>query len=208
MKKNRNITPYTTAVNQEARSTIKGHLPAVLWFTGLSGSGKSTIANVVERSLVESYKAHTYLLDGDILRGGLNADLGFSLTDRTENIRRVGEVAKLMVDAGLIVLTAFISPLRADRDRNRLLLANYNFLEIFVDCSLEECAARDPKGLYTKARSGEIAEFTGVSSPYEVPIHPDLTLKTDQQSIQVCTAKVIELLVEHGILPGKRKEIG
>lgn len=207
MKINRNITPYTTAVNQEARSKPKGHLPAVLWFTGLSGSGKTTIANMVERNLVESYHVHTYLLDGDNLRSGLNTDLGFSLADRAENIRRVGEVVKLMADAGLIVLTAFISPLRADRGRNRQLLANHNFMEIYVDCPLQECEARDPRGLYKKARSGEITDFTGVNSPYEAPTHPDLTLKTDQQSVEECTAKVIELLVEQGILSGKQEEI-
>lgn len=206
MNKNQNITPYTPLVQQAARSMINGHPPAVLWFTGLSGSGKSTIANSVERYLVESYQAHTYLLDGDNLRGGLNADLGFLLADRSENIRRVGEVAKLMADAGLIVLTAFISPLRTDRERNRQLLEKFNYFEIYIDCPLVECEVRDPKGMYAKARSGEVAEFTGVSSPYEAPIDPDLTLKTDQLSIKECTAEVIDLLNQHEILPGKEKE--
>lgn len=206
MEKNHNIIPFTTLVNKETRSTIKGHAPAVLWFTGLSGSGKSTIANSVEQRLVNSYSAHTYLLDGDIIRGGLNMDLGFTLSDRSENIRRIGELVKLMADAGLIVLTAFISPLRADRDRNRRLLEPYNFLEIFVDCPLKECEARDAKGLYKKARSGEIADFTGVSSPYEAPIHPDLILKTEKQTIPECSAKVVDLLFQRGILPGSQKE--
>ena len=208
MKKNQNITPYKLAVNQDTRSTSKGHLPAVLWFTGLSGSGKSTIANSVERILVESYCAHTYLLDGDIIRGGLNSDLGFSLADRSENIRRVGQVAKLMADAGLIVLTAFISPLRVDRDRNRQLIKNIKFLEIFIDCPLEECMTRDPKGLYAKANAGEIANFTGVSSPYEAPIHPDLILRTDKQTVKECTNSVIEMLARHGTLSGRQKENG
>jgi adenylyl-sulfate kinase len=202
MKKKRNITPYSVTVDQNARRATKGHLPAVLWFTGFSGSGKSTVANAVEKELVERYCAHTYLLDGDNIRNGLNADLGFSLPDRSENIRRVGEVARLMVDAGLIVLTAFISPLRADRDLCRDLIGKDIFFEIFVDCSLEECAARDPKGLYAKARAGEILEFTGVSSPYEAPIEPELVLKTDQQSITSCTHEVVAMLVARGILPG------
>jgi adenylylsulfate kinase len=208
MKKNRNITPYSPAVNQSARRASKGHLPAVLWFTGLSGSGKTTIANSVEKELVEQYCAHTYLLDGDNIRNGLNADLGFSITDRSENIRRVGEVARLMADAGLIVITAFISPLRADREQCRELIGRSTFLEIFVDCPLAECAARDPKGLYAKARAGEILEFTGVSSPYETPNHPDLVLRTDQQSIKACTRSVIVMLVERRILPSKQNERG
>ena len=206
MKKNRNITPYSVTVDQNARRATKGHLPAVLWFTGLSGSGKSTVANVVEKELVERYCAHTYLLDGDNIRNGLNADLGFSLPDRSENIRRVGEVARLMVDAGLIVLTAFISPLRADRDLCRDLIGKNIFLEIYVDCPLEECVARDPKGLYAKARAGEILEFTGVSSPYEAPNHPDLVLKTAQQTVAACTRKAIALLVERGILTNNHIE--
>ena len=168
--KNRNLTPYLTAVTPEARSGIKGNKPAVLWFTGFSASGKSTIANIVEQTLNQDYKAHTFLLDGDNLRSGLNKDLGFSNTDRTENIRRVGEIAKLMSNAGLIVLTAFISPIRVDRDQNREILDGGKFFEIFVDCPIEVCEQRDPKGLYQKARDGIIKEFTGISSPYESPL--------------------------------------
>jgi adenylylsulfate kinase len=208
MKKNQNITPYLPAIDQAVRRLTKGHSSAVLWFTGLSGSGKSTIANSVEKKLVESYCAHTYLLDGDNIRNGINSDLGFSLSDRSENIRRVGEIAKLMADAGLIVLTAFISPLRVDRDQCRALIGTDTFLEIFIDCPLEDCTARDPKGLYAKAQAGEILEFTGVSSPYEAPTRPDLILKTNQQTIEACTLNVIEILTERGILTGKHKVNG
>jgi len=148
MKPTNHLTPYHAVVTQEMRSQIKSHLPAVLWFIGFSGSGKSTIADRVESRLHAEHHAHTYFLDGDNLRRGLNADLGFSLEDRTENIRRVGEVARLLADAGLLVLTAFISPLRADRKRNRDLLQNFNYTEIFVDCPISICEQRDPKGFY------------------------------------------------------------
>ena len=176
------------------------HAPAVLWFTGLSGSGKSTIANQVEHSLHQDFHAHTYLLDGDNLRRGLNADLGFSLADRSENIRRVGEVTRLLVDAGLIVLTAFISPLAADRDKNRALLADFNFIEIFVDCPLTICEKRDPKGHYAKARAGEIKDFTGVGSPYEAPKHPEIILHSDNEAPEKSASKVIDYLLDRGII--------
>ena len=164
-------------VNKAARAGIKGQRPAVVWFTGLSGSGKSTIANLVERTLHAQGK-HTYLLDGDNVRHGLNRDLGFTDADRVENIRRVAEVAKLFADAGLIVLVSFISPFRSERRMAREMLAPGEFIEIFVDTPIEVCMARDPKGLYKKARAGEIRNFTGVDSPYEVPEAPELTLKT------------------------------
>ena len=154
----------------------------MLWFTGLSGSGKSTIANALEKALHER-GIRTYVLDGDNVRHGLNSDLGFTDADRVENIRRIGEVAKLMVDAGIVVLTAFISPFRAERDMVRELFAEDEFVEIFVDTPLEIAEARDPKGLYQKARRGEIPNFTGIGSPYEVPLNPDLHIHTDHESI-------------------------
>lgn len=200
MNKNNHLTPYQTAVTHAMRSSIMLHAPAVLWFTGLSGSGKSTIANQVEHSLHQDFHAHTYLLDGDNLRRGLNADLGFSLADRSENIRRVGEVTRLLVDAGLIVLTAFISPLAADRDMNRALLADYNFIEIFVDCPLAICEERDPKGHYAKARAGKIKDFTGVGSPYVAPKHPEIILHSDNEAPEKSASKVIDYLLVRGIL--------
>jgi adenylylsulfate kinase len=200
MKKSDHLTPYQTAVTHSMRSSIMAHAPAVLWFTGLSGSGKSTIANQVEVCLNQDFRAHTYLLDGDNLRHGLNKDLGFSLADRSENIRRVGEVARLLADAGLIVLTAFISPLAADRDNNRALLSDYNFIEVFVDCSLAICEQRDPKGLYARARTGEIKDFTGVDSPYEAPRQPELILHSESETPKKSAAKVIEYLLRKGIL--------
>jgi adenylylsulfate kinase len=196
----KHILPHKQSVSTAERSAIKGHAPAVLWFTGLSGSGKSTLANAVDVILNGEYQAHTYLLDGDNIRSGLNSDLGFSLKDRTENIRRIGEVARLLHDAGLIVLTAFISPLRADRQAVRDLLGAGNFLEIYVNCPLEECIRRDPKGLYQKAQAGEIPEFTGISSPYEAPLNAELVLDTSKQSLEECAAAVVEMLMERGVL--------
>jgi adenylyl-sulfate kinase len=201
----KNILPHQTSITPQERSAIKGHQPAVLWFTGLSGSGKSTIANAVDLTLNRQYHAHTYLLDGDNIRTGLNRDLGFSLADRTENIRRIGEVARLLHDAGLIVLTAFISPLNADRQAVRDLLGAGNFLEVYVNCPLEECVRRDPKGLYRKAQAGEIPEFTGISSPYEPPLAPELVLNTSQQSLEECVAAAVEMLKERGILRAEIK---
>ena len=194
------LSPYQTKVTQPMRSEIKEHAPAVLWFTGLSGSGKSVIANLVEVALNRDFHAHTYLLDGDNFRRGLNADLGFSLADRTENIRRAGEVAKLMADSGLIVLAAFISPLRADRDKNRALLQNQNYIEILVDCPLSVCEARDTKGLYARARAGEIKDFTGISSPYEPPLQAEITLDSAVHSTEECARIVIDYLQTKGII--------
>jgi adenylyl-sulfate kinase len=195
-----NILPHRHSISQNERSAVKGHLPAVLWFTGLSGSGKSTIASEVERELNQTYRAHTYLLDGDNVRMGLNRDLGFSDQDREENIRRIGEVSKLFVDAGLIVLTAFISPFRQDRERVRSILPSGTFFEIFVHCPLDICEGRDPKGLYQKARQGLIPEFTGITSPYEEPLNPELLLDTTRMSVSECAQAVIDLLKNRSIL--------
>ena len=183
------------------RSAMLGHGAATLWFTGLSGSGKSTIAIAVERELMNRGK-QAYVLDGDNVRQGLNKNLGFSPEDRTENIRRIGEVAKLFNDAGVIVLTAFISPYRSDRNGVRDALPDGEFIEVLVDCPLEECEKRDVKGLYQKARAGEIPEFTGISAPYEAPEAPELVLKTGESSVDECVAQVIDSLTQRGLLDG------
>ena len=172
---------------------MKGQKPLLLWFTGLSGAGKSTIANLVEKKLA-ARGTHTFLLDGDNVRHGLNRDLGFTETDRIENIRRVGEVARLMSDAGLIVLTAFISPFRAERDMVRAMMAEGEFIEIFVDTPLAEAEQRDTKGLYAKARAGQLANFTGIDSPYEPPLAPDLRLDTTRMSAEEAADAVIAAL--------------
>ncbi|MCT4655694.1 MAG: sulfate adenylyltransferase subunit CysN [Cohaesibacter sp.] len=188
-------------IDKAVRSEQKHQKPKVLWFTGLSGSGKSTIANLVEKKL-HAVGKHTYVLDGDNIRHGLNKDLGFSDEDRVENIRRIGEVAKLMTDAGLIVLVSFISPFRAERDMVRSMLDDGEFAEIFVDTPLETCEARDPKGLYQKARQGEIANFTGISSPYEAPEAPDVHIKTGDHSAEDAALKIIrQVLGDDGIDP-------
>jgi len=180
-------------VNKQARSAMKRQRPSVLWFTGLSGSGKSTIANALDKLLYARGK-HTYLLDGDNVRHGLNHDLGFTEVDRVENIRRVAEVAKLMADAGLIVIVSLISPFRHERRMAREMMDEGEFIEVFVDTPLEECARRDPKGLYEKALTGKIANFTGVSSPYEVPENPDLHLKTVGTGAAVLARRIVEFL--------------
>lgn len=190
---------HNSTVTRQARSTLKKQKPAVLWFTGLSGSGKSTIANAVESKLLSLGK-HSYLLDGDNIRHGLNKDLGFSDEDRIENIRRIGEVAKLFVDAGTIVLTAFISPFVAERNQARNLVADGEFLEVYVDTPLEVCEQRDPKGLYKKARAGEIKNFTGIDSEYEAPLRPEIHLKTEGKSIEDCARYVVEQLEALGYL--------
>lgn len=177
MRRRVHIHEQPTSVDTAARAALKGQRPAVLWFTGLPGSGKSTIANALDK-ILSSQGHHTYLLDGDNVRQGLNRDLGFSNEDRVENIRRVAEVARLMADAGLIVIVALISPFRMDRKLARDLMGNGTFVEIFIDTPIEECIRRDPKGLYQKALSGLIADFTGVSSPYEAPEEPDIHLST------------------------------
>jgi bifunctional enzyme CysN/CysC len=184
-------------IDKQVRATMKGQKPAVLWFTGLSGSGKSTIANLVERSLAAEGR-HTYLLDGDNVRHGLNRDLGFTDADRVENIRRVGEAAKLFVDAGLIVLVSFISPFRSERRMARELLQPGEFIEVFVDTPIEVCMQRDPKGLYVKAKAGEIKNFTGIDSPYEAPEAPELTIKTVEADAVAHAEAIVAFLKEKG----------
>ncbi|AVF94003.1 MULTISPECIES: adenylyl-sulfate kinase [Vibrio] len=186
---------HNTSVTHEDRVALKQQKPVVLWFTGLSGSGKSTVANAVESKLLALGK-HSYLLDGDNVRHGLNKDLGFSDLDRIENIRRIGEVAKLFVDAGNIVLTAFISPFISDREQVRQLMQQGEFLEVFVDTPLEICEQRDPKDLYKKARAGEIKHFTGIDSEYQAPISPEIHIKTAELSVEACADQVIRALTE------------
>ncbi|HID21872.1 MAG TPA: adenylyl-sulfate kinase [Planctomycetaceae bacterium] len=194
-----NITWHEHHVSKQERWQLMGHRGAVLWFTGLSASGKSTIANTVDHKLHAMGK-HTFVLDGDNIRHGLNKNLGFSAEDREENIRRIGEVAKLFCDAGILTLTAFISPYRADRDKVRKLLEPGEFVEIFVDTSLETCEQRDPKGLYKKARAGEIKGFTGIDDPYEPPLNPEIVLDGDTKGIDELADQVVTYLDEHGYL--------
>jgi bifunctional enzyme CysN/CysC len=200
LRRAHNIHLQHVDIDKAARATLKGQKPCVLWFTGLSGSGKSTVANLVEKKL-HAMGHHTYLLDGDNVRHGLNRDLGFTEEDRVENIRRVAEVAKLMVDAGLIVLTAFISPYRAERRMARQLLQDGEFIEVFMDTPLEVAEARDPKGLYKKARRGELKNFTGIDAPYEAPEHPELAIKSGTTSPKQAAEYVIEFLAQMGVLP-------
>jgi adenylylsulfate kinase len=194
-----NIAWHEHMVPREARSELKGHKGALLWFTGLSAAGKSTIANAVDYKLNQR-RFHTYLLDGDNVRHGLNKSLGFSAEDRAENIRRIGEVGKLMVDAGLIVCTAFISPYRRDRDAVRETITAGHFIEIFVDASLATCEARDPKGLYKQARAGKLKQFTGIDDPYEPPVKPELTLDSDSKGIEVLAEEIVDYLETMGLL--------
>jgi adenylylsulfate kinase len=194
-----NLTWHIGEVDRDARATAHGHRGAVLWLTGLSGSGKSTIGHRVERMLIER-GAFAYVLDGDNIRHGLNRDLGFSPEDRVENIRRIGEVARLFADAGALVLSAFISPYRQDRDRVRALMGPGEFIEVFVDTPLEICEARDPKGLYKKARAGEISNFTGLDAPYEVPENPEVHLETADLSVDEAASQVIRYLEQQQIL--------
>lgn len=194
-----NIVWHQHFVTQQDRAKQKQQAPCIIWFTGLSGSGKSTLANQLEYALFQMGK-HCYLLDGDNVRHRLNKDLGFSEADRVENIRRVGEVANLMVDAGLIVITAFISPFQADRQLVREMARPGQFLEVFIDTPLEVCEQRDPKGLYQKARAGEITNFTGIDSPYEAPIAPDIHIHNHQISIEEVTQQLVDALTEKGIL--------
>jgi adenylylsulfate kinase len=177
-----------------------GQKGVVVWFTGLSGSGKSTLANAVDGALFERGH-HTYVLDGDNIRHGLNRDLGFSPEDREENIRRIGEVARLFADAGILVLTAFISPYHKDRALARTLSADGTFIEVYCACSLEVCEARDPKGLYKKARAGEIKEFTGIDAPYEVPWDAELVIHTDQETPEESATRILSYLEENGFIP-------
>ena len=195
-----NIVWHEASVDRAARADKRGHRSAILWFTGLSGSGKSTLANAVNAALFERGLA-TYVLDGDNVRHGLCKDLGFSDADREENIRRIGEVAKLFLDAGVIVLTAFVSPFRADRDKARDLVEAGDFFEIFCAADLDVCESRDPKGLYAKARSGAIKEFTGISSPYEAPETPELKIDTGAQELAESVEVVLKALQDKGVIP-------
>jgi adenylyl-sulfate kinase len=197
--RSQNIHHQHFDVDMAARAAQKGQLPFVLWFTGLSGAGKSTIANQVERQLFAMGR-HSYLLDGDNVRRGLSRDLGFSDADRVENIRRVAEVARLMMDSGLIVLTAFISPFRAERIQARQTIGADNFYEIFIDTPLAVAEQRDVKGLYKKARSGQLKNFTGIDSPYEVPEAPSLTVFTEHETAEQSAAKVVAFLKEKWIV--------
>ncbi|SFN76275.1 adenylyl-sulfate kinase [Salegentibacter flavus] len=178
-----NVIEQVYQINVEHRAQLKKHKPLVIWFTGLSGSGKSTLANTLEQELFEN-NIHTYSLDGDNIRRGINKNLGFTKEDRSENLRRIAEVANLFTESGLVVLAAFISPLQQDRALVKQIVGPDNFLEVFVDTSLEECERRDVKGLYQKARAGEIKNFTGISAPFEKPKNPDIHIKTEDQSIE------------------------
>ncbi len=195
LRRNTNVSWQREEVGRTERAGLKGQRSCVLWFTGLSGSGKSTIANCLERLLLTQGR-HTVLLDGDNVRHGLNKDLGFTEADRVENIRRVGEVARLMADAGLIVLTAFISPFLTERELVRRLLPAGEFIEIYLATPLTECERRDPKGLYRKARRGEIPDFTGIDSPYEAPEAPELRFDTSDCSAETCAGIILEYLAE------------
>ena len=197
--KSTNIVWHPGQVTRDDRQRITGHPGCTVWFTGLSGSGKSTIAVAVEKSLWDR-GVRSYILDGDNIRHGLNNDLGFSPEDRTENIRRIGEVAKLFTDGGVLNLTAFISPYRSDRDRVRSIMGEGDFIEVHVDCPVEECERRDVKGLYAKARAGKIPEFTGISAPYEAPEKPEIVLETAKLSEEQSVAKVLEYLEKNGYI--------
>lgn len=188
-----NVIPQEYEVELKDRSELKGHKPLVVWFTGLSGSGKSTIANSVEQLLLRQ-GVHTFSLDGDNIRGGLNSNLGFSAADRTENLRRIAEVAKLFVNSGAVILSAFITPLRTDRALIAEIIGEENFIEVFVNTSLEECERRDVKGLYKKARAGEIKNFTGIDAPYEAPVSPDIILNTEKETIAESATKVADYI--------------
>jgi adenylylsulfate kinase len=194
-----NIVWHQGTVTRADREKINGHKGCIVWLTGLSGSGKSTIAVDLEKRLWER-GVRSYILDGDNIRHGLNKNLGFSPADRTENIRRIGEVAKLFTEAGVVALTAFISPYRADRDQVRALMAAGDFVEVHVDCPVEVCEQRDVKGLYKKARAGEIKEFTGISAPYEAPAKPELTINTAGQSVEASANQILAYLEKQGIV--------
>lgn len=198
-QKSSNTVWHHATVTRERREHQNKHKSVILWFTGLSGAGKSTLAHAVEEELHQR-GCRTYVLDGDNVRHGLCGDLTFSDEDRKENIRRIGQVAKLFLESGVIVLTAFISPFRSDRQLVRNMVLHGDFIEVFCNTPIEVCEQRDVKGLYQKARKGEIKEFTGISSPYELPQKPELTVQTGEESLEDCTGKVIELLQERGII--------
>jgi adenylylsulfate kinase len=199
MNTEKNIRWHESLVSREQREQLNQHKSVILWFTGLSGAGKSTLAHAVEGALHER-GCRTFVFDGDNVRHGLCADLGFSPEDRVENIRRVGEMSKLFIEAGVIALTAFISPYRADRDRVRALVAPGDFIEIYCHCPLEVCEQRDVKGLYAKARQGLIKDFTGISSPYEAPENPELSIDTGRLPLEGCVERVLALLQDRGVI--------
>jgi adenylylsulfate kinase len=188
------IIQQNFAIDKQARNKLSGHNSFVIWLTGLSGSGKSTLANEIEVELFNR-NINVYILDGDNLRGGLNKDLSFSETDREENIRRVAEVSKILMDAGTIVISAFISPYEKDRRMAKEIIGNDNFIEIYVECPIDICELRDVKGLYKKARNGEISNFTGISSPFETPVNPDIIVNTTNESIKQSSAKILATIL-------------
>lgn len=196
---NTNIIKYKAAVTRPRRETQNGHRSVNLWFTGLSGSGKSTLAHAVEEHL-HLMGCRTYVFDGDNVRHGLCGDLGFNLSDRKENLRRIAEMVKLFLDSGVLSLTAFISPMEADREMAKMIIGNDNVIEVFCNCPLDICEQRDVKGLYKKARAGEIANYTGISSPYEKPQHPDMDIDTGHIPLQKCVKIIIDELKERGII--------
>ena len=199
MSASTNITWHDSEVTKAQRQERNGHKSVVIWFTGLSGSGKSTISVALEKALFEQ-NITSYRLDGDNIRHGLNQNLGFSPEDRKENIRRIGEVGKLMVDAGVVTMTAFISPYEEDRNTVREILEDGEFIEVFTKCSLDECESRDPKGLYKKARSGEIKEFTGINAPYEEPSNSEIVIDTENESVEESVEKIVAYLKENQYL--------
>ncbi|MBI5314542.1 MAG: adenylyl-sulfate kinase [Nitrospirae bacterium] len=196
-----NVVWHHATVTRARREAQNGHRGAIIWFTGLSGSGKSTLAHAVEEALHQQGH-HTFVLDGDNVRHGLCGDLGFSIKDREENIRRIGEMAKLFMEAGVIVLTAFISPFLADRERVRGMVEHGDFIEIYCNAPIEVCETRDTKGIYKKARAGLIPEFTGISSPYEVPKSPELTVNTAGVELEICVQQVIGEMIKRGLIKG------
>jgi len=198
-----NIFWHQATVSRQRREQLNGHKAVAVWFTGLSGAGKSTLAHAVEEEL-HQLGCRTFVFDGDNVRHGLCSDLGFSIKDRTENIRRIGEMAKLFVEAGVIALTAFISPLRADRERVRKLIGDVDFIEVYVKCPVSVCESRDVKGMYKKARAGLIEEFTGISSPYEEPEYPDIVVNTTQETIAESVGKIVAGIYARGVVRGRR----
>jgi adenylylsulfate kinase len=199
MRNHHNLTWHHSSVTKEKRHDLNGHKSCVLWFTGLSGSGKSSLANAVDQELFQK-QCRSYVLDGDNIRHGLNRDLSFEANDRKENIRRIGEVAKLFVDSGLIVSSAFISPFREDRQFVRNMFNQGEFIEVFLKCPIEVCENRDPKGLYKKARKGEITNFTGITSPYEIPINPEIVIETNKMTISQSVEQILMYLENEKIL--------
>ncbi|MGH8509650.1 MAG: adenylyl-sulfate kinase [Gammaproteobacteria bacterium] len=198
--KSSNTVWHAATITRLQREQRNGHRGAIIWLTGLSGSGKSTLAHALEDRLF-AIGCNTYVCDGDNIRHGLCGDLGFSPQDRVENIRRIGEVVKLFMDAGVIVMTAFISPYRADRDRARKLVAPGDFIEVYCECAIEICEQRDVKGLYRRARAGEIKEFTGISAPYEEPDNPELRIDSGAEPVESCVQRIIDHLATQGVVP-------